>query len=125
MLFKGHDRQPLMKDLQDHGAQFNGSTGWGRTNCARRRGAGRRPQWALGLGPTAVNSKIAKVDLDSEGRPQQFGAARTTRSACSTSAVSTAFLWHAYGKWRWQPQRHRERRSLQAFYRRYQPDNAV
>src|SRR5215467_11990512 len=33
MLFKGTTKRPaIMKELQDHGAQFNGSTSWDRTN---------------------------------------------------------------------------------------------
>src|SRR6185436_15275389 len=69
MMFKGTTKHPaVMKELQDHGAQFNGSTSWDRTNYFETFDASDASlEWALGLeADRMVNSRVAKTDLDSE-----------------------------------------------------------
>ncbi|HZF29508.1 MAG TPA: pitrilysin family protein [Gammaproteobacteria bacterium] len=136
MLFKGTTKhpEPLMKDLQDHGAQFNGSTDWDRTNYFETfEGTDANLEWALGLeADRMVNSKIAKVDLDSEMTVVRNEFERGENDPIGVlyqRVLSTAFLWHAYGKSAIGSRSDIENvpiERLQGFYRRfYQPDNAV
>ncbi|HEX5047159.1 MAG TPA: pitrilysin family protein [Gammaproteobacteria bacterium] len=136
MLFKGTTKhpEPLMKDLQDHGAQFNGSTDWDRTNYFETFEANdANLEWALGLeADRMVNSKIAKADLDSEMTVVRNEFERGENNPIGVlyqRVLSTAFLWHGYGRSAIGSRSDIENvpiDRLQAFYRRfYQPDNAV
>jgi zinc protease len=135
MLFKGTMKRPaIMKELQDHGATFNGSTSWDRTNYHETFDASdANLEWALGLeGDRMVNSLVAKKDLDSEmtvvRNEFEQGENSPTR-VLFERVLSAAYVWHAYGK---SPIGSRSDIEnvpigrLQAFYRaHYQPDNAV
>jgi zinc protease len=136
MLFKGTAKhpEPLMKDLQDHGAQFNGSTDWDRTNYFETFDASdANLEWSLGLeADRMVNSKIAKDDLDSEMtvvRNEFENRENSPINVLYERVLSAAFVWHAYGKSPIGSRSDIENvpiERLQAFYRRfYQPDNAV
>jgi zinc protease len=135
MLFKGTMKHPgIMKELQDHGAQFNGSTSWDRTNYFETFDASEANlEWALGLeGDRMVNSKIAKSDLDSEMtvvRNEFESGENSPTRVLFERVLSTAYVWHAYGKSPIGSRSDIENvpiERLQAFYKaHYQPDNAV
>jgi zinc protease len=135
MLFKGTMRHPaIMKELQDHGAQFNGSTAWDRTNYFETFDASdANLDWALGLeADRMVNSRVAKEDLDSEMtvvRNEFESGENSPTRVLFERVLATAYLWHGYGR---SPIGSRSDIEnvpidrLQAFYRKfYQPDNAV
>ena len=135
MLFKGTMKHPaVMKELQDHGAQFNGSTSWDRTNYFETFDASdANLEWALGLeGDRMVNSRVAKADLDSEMTVvrNEFEAGENSPSRVLFERVlSASYVWHAYGKSPIGSRSDIENvpiQRLQAFYKaHYQPDNAV
>jgi len=135
MLFKGTTKHPaVMKELQDHGAQFNGSTSWDRTNYFETFDASDASlEWALGLeADRMVNSRVAKTDLDSEMTVvrNEFEAGENSPSRVLFERVlSVAYAWHAYGKSPIGSRSDIENvpiERLQAFYKaHYQPDNAV
>jgi len=135
MVFKGTDKHPtIWKDMQDHGANFNGTTSYDRTNYFETVTAtDENVEWALSLeADRMVNSHIARKDLDSE-----FSVVRNEFEMGENNPVgvleervmSTAFLWHNYGKSTIGSREDIERvpiERLQAFYRKYyQPDNAT
>src|SRR5436853_5319144 len=69
MVFKGTSRHPhVPKDLQEHGAQFNGSTSIDRVNYFETLAASdENLEFAIDLeADRLVNSLIKKEDLDSE-----------------------------------------------------------
>src|SRR4029079_106099 len=135
MLFKGTTKHPaVMKELQDHGAQFNGSTSWDRTNYFETFDASDASlEWALGLeADRMVNSLVAKKDLDSEMTVvrNEFESGENSPSRVLFERVlSVAYAWHAYGKSPIGSRSDIENvpiERLQAFYKaHYQPDNAV
>ena len=135
MLFKGTMKHPgIMKELQDHGAQFNGSTSWDRTNYFETFDASEANlEWALGLeGDRMVNSRVAKSDLDSEMtvvRNEFESGENSPTRVLFERVLSTAYVWHAYGKSPIGSRSDIENvpiERLQAFYKaHYQPDNAV
>jgi zinc protease len=135
MLFKGTTKHPaVMTELQDHGAQFNGSTAWDRTNYFETFDASdEKLEWALGLeADRMVNSRVAKSDLDSEMTVVRNEFERGENSPTSVlfeRTLSTAYSWHAYGKSPIGSRSDIENvpiERLQAFYKaHYQPDNAV
>ncbi len=135
MLFKGTpDHKEIWKLLQDHGAQFNGTTWYDRTNYYETVPATEENlDFALKLeADRMVNSLVAKKDLESE-----FSVVRNEFEIGENDPVgvlqerilSTAFLWHNYGKSTIGSREDIERvpiDRLQAFYRKYyQPDNAM
>jgi zinc protease len=135
MLFKGTPtHQDPWQLLQDHGADFNGTTWYDRTNYFETMPASdENLAWALRFeADRMVNSSIEPAALAKE-----FSVVRNEFEMGENYApgvlderiLSTAFLWHNYGKstigarsdieqvpaWR-----------LRAFYEKYyQPDNAV
>jgi zinc protease len=135
MLFKGtptHKNVPA--ELQDHGARFNGTTSYDRTNYFETVTASdANLQWALDLeADRLVHSNVAKKDLETE-----FSVVRNEFEMGENAPVgvlyermlSTAYLWHNYGKSTIGSRSDIERvpiDNLQAFYHRYyQPDNAM
>ena len=69
LLFKTTaDNRDIKKELTDHGAEFNGSTTWDRTNYFETLNATpENLRWALEMeADRMVNSNIARKDLDSE-----------------------------------------------------------
>lgn len=135
MVFKGTPTYPqIWKTLQDRGAQFNGTTGFDRTNYFETLPATEENlEFALSLeADRMVNSNMAKKDLDSE-----FSVVRNEFEMGENNPLgvlqeriwSTAYLWHNYGKSTIGSREDIERvpiDRLTAFYRKfYQPDNAM
>ncbi|MBI3272556.1 MAG: insulinase family protein [Planctomycetes bacterium] len=135
MLFKGSPRHlQIWKELQDHGAQFNGSTSYDRTNYFETlRATDENLEFALDLeADRMVNSFVAKKDLDSEFsvvRNEFEMGENNPLGVLAERLMSTAYLWHNYGKDTIGSREDIERvpiERLQAFYRKfYQPDNCV
>ncbi len=135
LMFKGSPRHPnVPQELTAHGASPNGSTSYDRTNYFETFGAtAENLDWALDLeAERMVNSFIAKKDLDSEMtvvRNEFESGENDPQSVLMERVMSTAYLWHNYGKAIIGSRADIENvpiERLQAFYRNwYQPDNAV
>jgi zinc protease len=135
MLFKGSTNHAnIVSELQDHGAQFNGSTAWDRTNYFETFDASdENLAWALELeADRMVNSFVRKEDLDSEMTVvrNEFEAGENSPTRVLFERVmATAYIWHGYGRSPIGSRSDIENvpiERLQAFYKRfYQPDNAV
>ena len=135
MLFKGSTRHAdIISELQDHGAQFNGSTAWDRTNYFETFDASEENlDWAFDLeSDRMINSFVAQKDLDTEMTVvrNEFESGENNPSRVLFERVlSTAYIWHAYGNTPIGSRSDIENvpiERLQAFYRKfYQPDNAV
>ena len=135
MVFKGSTKHPnIPKELTDHGASPNGSTWYDRTNYFETFAAtDENLNWALDLeSDRMVNSFIAKKDLQSEFSVvrNEFEAGENYPSSILMERIiSTAYVWHNYGKSTIGSKEDIERvpiENLQAFYKKYyQPDNAV
>jgi zinc protease len=135
LVFKGTPEHPnIPQELTAHGARPNGSTWFDRTNYFETfQASDENLKWALELeADRMVNSFIAKKDLDSEMTVvrNEFEMGENDPAAILEERVlSTAFLWHNYGKSTIGARADLENvpiDRLQAFYRRfYQPDNAV
>ena len=135
LVFKGTEkRADIWKDLKDHGAQFNGSTWYERTNYFETiSSTDENLRWALDMeADRMVNSRISAKDLASEMtvvRNEFESGENSPFRVLLKSVMSAAFAWHAYGKDTIGSRadiEHVPIEHLQAFYRRfYQPDNAV
>jgi zinc protease len=135
LVFKGSKKHPnVAKELTDHGASPNGTTWYDRTNYFETFSAtDENLNWALDLeSDRMVNSFIAKKDLESEFSVvrNEFEAGENHPSRVLMERVlSTAYLWHNYGKSTIGSKEDIERvpiENLQAFYKKYyQPDNAI
>jgi zinc protease len=135
MLFKGTpSRSDVWKLLQDHGANFNGTTWWDRTNYFEELPAsGENLDFALALeADRMVNSKIAAEDLAKEFSVVRNEFEKTENSpdiVLEDKVLATAYQWHNYGKSTIGSRSDIERvpiENLRAFYKRYyQPDNAI
>jgi zinc protease len=136
MVFKGTPDHPsIWKSLEDHGARFNGTTWVDRTNYFETLPTTDEGnlEWALKMeADRMVNSFIRKEDLDTEmtvvRNEFEMGENNPT-SILEERMLSTAYLWHNYGKSTIGSRSDIERvpiENLQAFYRKYyQPDNAM
>ena len=135
MVFKGTaKRKDIWSELNAHGAQFNGSTSWDRTNYFESFQAGdENLKWALDMeADRMVNSRIAKKDLDSEMtvvRNEFESGENNPGRVLMQRTLAAAFEWHNYGKTAIGARSDIENvpiENLQAFYRKYyQPDNAM
>ncbi len=135
MVFKGTPKhQNIPQELTAHGARPNGSTSYDRTNYFETFAAtDENLNWALDLeADRMVNSYVAKKALDSEMtvvRNEFESGENEPTSILIERMLSTAYLWHNYGKSTIGARADIENvpiERLQAFYRRnYQPDNAV
>jgi zinc protease len=135
MVFKGTPRHPqIPKALQEHGAQFNGSTSSDRVNYFETLPAGEENlEFALDLeADRLVNSYIKREDLDSEMTVvrNEFERGENSPGAVLSKRMSAAaYHWHNYGKPTIGNRSDIERvpiANLRAFYREYyQPDNVV
>jgi zinc protease len=135
MQFKGTPRHPdPKKEFQNHGARFNASTSFDRTNYYETLAANEANlDWALELeADRMLNSRIAKQDLDSEMTVvrNEFEAGENSPfNVLGERMASSAYIWHNYGHAIIGARSDIENvpiERLQAFYRRYyQPDNAV
>jgi zinc protease len=135
MVFKGTERhQDIWKLLQDHGARFNGTTWYDRTNYYETMPA-TADNLAFALRMEAdrmVNSLIAPEQL-----AREFSVVRNEFEMGENSPlgvleeriVSAAYLWHNYGKSTIGNRSDIERvpaEALRAFYRKYyRPENAM
>jgi zinc protease len=135
MLFKGSRNHPdILKEMQDRGAQMNGTTAWERTNYFETFDASdANLAWAIELeADRMVNSFVSQADLDSEMtvvRNEFEASENNPLGVLLYRVLSTAYLWHGYGNAPIGTRSDIENVSierLQAFYRKhYQPDNAV
>ncbi|MBV9081325.1 MAG: insulinase family protein [Acidobacteriaceae bacterium] len=135
MLFKGTPRhKDIPQELTEHGARPNGSTSFDRTNYFETfESTDQNLNWAFDLeSDRMVNSYVAKKDLESEMTVvrNEFEAGENSPiNTLMERVLSTAYLWHSYGKSTIGARSDIERvpiERLQAFYKTYyQPDNAV
>ncbi|MEJ0089801.1 MAG: pitrilysin family protein [Limisphaerales bacterium] len=135
MVFKGTPRHPkIPKALQEHGAQFNGSTSTDRVNYFETLSAtDENLEFAIDLeGDRLVNSYIKGEDLNSEMtvvRNEFERGENSPERVLQERVVAAAYNWHNYGK----PTignrsdiEHVPVENLKAFYRKYyQPDNVI
>ncbi len=134
LMFKGSTKHPnIPQELTAHGARPNGSTWYDRTNYFETfQATDENLRWALELeADRMVNSFIAKKDLDSEMtvvRNEFEAGENDPESVLGERVLSTAYLWHNYGKSTIGARADLENvpiERLQAFWRTYyQPDNA-
>ena len=135
MLFKGTPKHPdPLKELQDMGANMNGTTSWERTNYFETLdGTDENLAWAIEFeADRMINADIAQADLDSEMtvvRNEFESGENSPVGVLYERVLSTAYLWHSYGNSPIGSRSDIENvpiERLQAFYRKhYQPDNAV
>ena len=135
MLFKGSKNHPqINQELTSHGARSNASTWYDRTNYFETlQASDANLKWALEMeADRMVNSFVRKSDLDTEMtvvRNEFEMGENDPDSILQERVLSTAFLWHNYGKSTIGAKADLEHvpiDRLQAFYRTYyQPDNAV
>jgi zinc protease len=124
----------IKKELTDHGAQWNGTTDYDRTNYFETVNASDdNLKWALGLeADRMVKMRIEKPLLDTEMtvvRNEFERGENNPQEILEERVVATAYLWHNYGKAVIGSRADIEKvpiDKLAAFYRKYyQPDNAV
>ncbi len=135
MVFKGTPSFPsIWSALEKHGANFNGTTWLDRTNYYETLPATEdNLNFALQMeADRMVNSKIAGEELAKEMTVvrNEFERGENSPSAVlSERMMSTAFLWHNYGKSTIGNRSDIERvpvENLRKFYKKYyQPDNAT
>ncbi len=135
MVFKGTPTyENIWGVLEDHGARFNGSTWVDRTNYFETLPASdENLDFALKMeADRMVNSFVRKSDLDTEMtvvRNEFEMGENYPIGVLSERMMSSAYLWHNYGKSTIGSKEDIERvpiENLQAFYRKYyQPDNAM
>jgi zinc protease len=135
MLFlRTKDGRDVKKELTDHGANWNGTTSYDRTNYFETLTAGDdNLRWALALeAERMVNMRIEKQLLDSEMtvvRNEFEAGENNPTSVLMKRVLEAAYTFHNYGK----PTignrsdiEHVPAERLAAFYRKYyQPDNAI
>lgn len=135
LMFKGSTRHADPKaELNEHGANWNGTTSYDRTNYFETMpSTDANLEWALDFeADRMVNSAIARKDLDSEMtvvRNEFESGENSPTSILMERTMSAAYLWHHYGKSVIGARADIENvpiDRLQAFWRtHYQPDNAV
>src|SRR6266568_197932 len=135
MVFKGTPTHPAVpKALQEHGAQWNGTTSDDRTNYFETMPAtDENLEFGISLeADRLVNSNVKKEDLDSEMTVvrNEFERSENSPSAVLSKRIEAiAYDFHNYGKPTIGNRSDIERvpiDNLKAFYRKfYQPDNAV
>lgn len=135
MVFKGSTRHKnIPAELSSHGASPNGTTSDDRTNYFETFNAtDENLNWALDLeSDRMVNSFIRNEDLQSEFtvvRNEFERGENNPARILNERIMSTAYLWHNYGKSTIGSKEDIERvpiQNLKAFYKKYyQPDNAV
>jgi zinc protease len=135
MLFKGTaKRGSIMLELRNHGADFNGTTSYDRTNYFETlQASDENLRYALEMeADRMVNSRVSRQDLDSEMTVVRSEFERGENSpmrVLQERVLSTAYLWHSYGRSTIGSRSDIEQvpiERLQAFYRNYyQPDNAM
>ncbi|HEX3149515.1 MAG TPA: pitrilysin family protein [Gemmataceae bacterium] len=135
MVFKGTPTHPhVPKALQDHGANFNGTTNVDRTNYFETMPAtDENLEFGIKLeADRLVNSYVKREDLISEMtvvRNEFERGENSPQGVLSERISAAAYEWHNYGKSTIGNRSDIERvpiDNLQAFYKKYyQPDNVV
>ena len=135
MLFKGTDkRKEIMTELRAHGANFNGSTFFDRTNYFETMPATEENlRYALEMeADRMIHSRVSRADLDSEMsvvRNEFEIGENSPQRVLFERVMSTAYLWHGYGRSTIGSRsdiEHVPITRLQDFYHKYyQPDNAT
>ncbi len=135
MLFKGTEKHhDVAKEIGDHGGRFNASTFFDRTNYFEiLQASDENLRWALEMeADRMLNSRVSRKDLDSEMtvvRNEFERGENNPTSILEERVLSTAYLWHNYGKSTIGARADIENvpiERLQAFYHNYyQPDNAT
>jgi len=124
----------IKNEITAHGAQWNGTTNYDRTNYFETFTASDdNLKWALGLETDRmVNMKMEKALLDTEMtvvRNEFERGENSPQRVLEERVVATAYLWHNYGKSTIGSREDIEKvpiDRLAAFYKKYyQPDNAV
>ena len=135
LVFKGTpNHEDIAKELKDHGAFFNGTTWFDRTNYFETLTAtDENIEWALEMeADRMVNSFISAEDLESEMtvvRNEFEMGENSPTSVLMKRVMSASYQWHNYGQTTIGARADLENvpiDKLQAFYKEYyQPDNAV
>ncbi len=135
MMFKGTTKnRAIPKALNEHGADYNATTSYDRTNYFETLRAGANNlDFALALeADRLVNSLIRREDLASEMTVvrSEFEAGENRPSGILSQRMwATAYEWHNYGKNTIGNRADIERvpiENLKAFYKKYyRPDNVV
>jgi zinc protease len=135
LVFKGTPtRGNIMTELGKRGMNFNGSTGWDRTNYFESFTASDESlDWALAMeADRMVNSYIRRSDLDPEMtvvRNEFENGENNPQLVLFGKMLAAAYEWHNYAHMPIGARSDIENvniERLQAFYRQYyQPDNAV
>ncbi len=135
MLFKGTPQhKDIPKALNEHGANYNATTWYDRTNYFETmKGGNENLEFALRLeADRFVNSLIRREDLASEMTVvrNEFESGENNPSGILSQRIwATAYEWHNYGKNTIGNRSDIERvpiENLRGFYKKYyRPDNAV
>jgi len=135
LMFRETKTRPnIKKELTDHGAQMNGTTGWDRTNYFETMNAtDENLRWALELEADRMeNTRVEKEILDKEMtvvRNEFEMGENNPQTIMFQRMLETAYLWHAYGHLpigNRSDIEHVPIERLAAFYKKYyQPDDAV
>jgi len=135
LMFRGTKRFPNIKgDFLQHGARYNGSTSFDRTNYFETFPANEANlEFVLDVeADRMVRSSIAKRDLDAEMtvvRNEFEAGENSSFNVLRERVAASAYLWHNYGNAIIGARSDIENvpiERLQGFYRHYyQPDNAV
>jgi len=135
LMFKGTPTTSnIPAAFQEHGARWNGSTNFDRTNYFETMPASdANLEWAIRFeADRMVHSFIAKKDLDSEMtvvRNEMEAGENSPQRILYERVFATAYEWHNYGKDTIGARSDVENvpiARLQGFYRKYyQPDNAM
>src|SRR5262249_16227942 len=131
---KTKTRENVKKELNDHGADFNGSTSWDRTNYFETMTASdENLKYGIELeADRMINSRVEKQLLDTEmtGVRREFEMGENSPERTLFQRVlGASYSWHNYGKMPIGNRSDIERvpiDRLAAFYQKYyQPDNAL
>src|SRR4030095_4445957 len=135
LMFKGTpSRGNILTELGKRGMQFNGTTGWDRTNYFESfTASGENLDWTLAMeADRMVNSWMRKSDLDPEMtvvRNEFESGENNPQLVLFGKMLASAFQWHNYAHMPIGARSDIENvniERLQAFYKLYyQPDNAV
>src|SRR5687767_14017075 len=135
MVFKGTPTHPhIPRVLQEHGAQYNGTTSADRTNYFETLPASdENLEFAIRMeADRLVNINVKREDLFSEMtvvRNEFERSENSPRAVLMKRIMAAAFEWHNYGKTTIGNRSDIERvpiENLRAFYEKhYQPDNVV
>jgi zinc protease len=134
LFLKTKTRENVKKELTDHGAEFNGSTSWDRTNYFETMTAtDENLKYGIELeADRMVNSRVEKQLLDTEMtvvRNEFEQQENSPEGVLFQRVMKASYSWHNYGK---PPIGNRSDienvpiNRLAAFYQKYyQPDNAL